>query len=264
VVVVDDGSPDASAEVAASFGERVSCLRQPNSGMAAARNRGAREAATEWLAFLDQDDLWLPAKLERQRDAAMSSGAPAVLTGVQFVDGSLRPLEVSRPSVRTDLEALLFRHPDMPQATPSTILVRHDLFDAIGGFDERLGMSADWDLLLRLRLHTDFAYVPEPLVLYRRHGANESRNLAALERESIQVLEKAFASLALPKALRRRRRRCLAWNDAVLSGSYWGVGRRAHAVALGLRALFRDIRLVKRAAAFPVRRFQRLAKGAAL
>ena len=68
VIVVDDGSRDATAAVAERFGPAVRVLRQANGGPAAARNHGVREAGGEWIAFLDADDAWLPQKLERQAE----------------------------------------------------------------------------------------------------------------------------------------------------------------------------------------------------
>ena len=66
VIVVDDGSRDATAAVAGRFGDPVRVIRQENAGPAAARNHGVREACSAWIAFLDADDAWLPEKLERQ------------------------------------------------------------------------------------------------------------------------------------------------------------------------------------------------------
>jgi glycosyltransferase involved in cell wall biosynthesis len=68
IVVVDDGSVDDTALIVERFGDAVTCIRQENRGVAAARNRGARECGTEWVAFLDADDIWPPTKLERQRN----------------------------------------------------------------------------------------------------------------------------------------------------------------------------------------------------
>jgi len=77
--VIDDGSSDNSAEIAAAFGPPVRVLRQPNQGESVARNRGMEEARGSWIAFLDADDLWRPRKLESQL-ALVDDGVVAVHT----------------------------------------------------------------------------------------------------------------------------------------------------------------------------------------
>ena len=77
IIVVDDGSTDETAEIAASFGSLVRVVSQLNAGEGAARNRGISESAGEWVAFLDADDLWEPTKLEQQLSAVQATGAIA-------------------------------------------------------------------------------------------------------------------------------------------------------------------------------------------
>jgi glycosyltransferase involved in cell wall biosynthesis len=252
VVVVDDGSVDETAMVVESFGRAVTCVRQENRGVAAARNRGARESETEWVAFLDADDVWLPTKLERQRSRVRGCGAGAIFTAVERVAEDLSPIARGPvPDVKDDLATLLLHGATIPQGTSSTLLVRYSIFTGIGGYDETLSTMADWDLLIRLRLRTRFAHVLEPLVLYRR-GAM-SRNVELLEHDSVRILQKAFTSLDLPPAVRGLRRRCVAWNDLVLSGSYLNAGSYARAVKLVVRSVLRDPTLVGRIVGFALR-----------
>ncbi len=266
VVVVDDGSTDRTPEIASGFGGGVRCVRQPNGGVSKARNRGAAELRTDWIAFLDADDVWLPDKLERQV-RALRPGQRAVLTGIRTVDAELKSIRVPETDrtpetpIRLDLESILFHREGIPKATPSTLLIRNDLFEELGGYDEGLANMADWDLLLRLRLREEVAWVPDPLVLYRRHATNMSRSVRMLERESVRVLDKAFASVALPEDLRRLRRRCLAYNDSVLAGSCFWSGNLGRAAGYGLRALARDPSLTGRFVGFPIRHLLRVVRG---
>jgi len=91
VVVVDDGSTDGTREIVRGYGEPVRLVEQPNSGPAAARNRGVREARGEFIAFIDADDLWLPEKLALQVPLFDDEEVGLVSCRVQLVDGSGRP-----------------------------------------------------------------------------------------------------------------------------------------------------------------------------
>ena len=252
VVVVDDGSHDGTASVAQRFGDRVALVRQQNRGVAEARNAGVAHARTEWLAFLDADDVWLPRKLERQAQVA-ADGCRAVFCALQAMERGGTPLPFRSGPVALGLDALLRHSEAIPQGSSSTLLVRRDHFDAVGRYDSRLATMADWDLMLRLRLAGPFGYVDEPLVLYRRHGGNMSRNVPMLERESGIVLAKAFDHPELPVELRGLRRSCFAWNDLVLAGSYFWAGHGFAALRHGARALRGDPSLLGHFAAFPLR-----------
>jgi glycosyltransferase involved in cell wall biosynthesis len=253
IVVVDDGSRDDTRAIANRFAPRVACITQRNSGVAAARNRGVVATATEWIAFLDADDLWRPHKLERQLHAAQTSQADVVLCDLGLIDLEGRQLPQQPRATSLDIEPLLLHRDEIPQGTSSTILVRRALFDEIGRYDEGLATMADWDLLIRLRLRTTFAHVAEPLALYRRYSGTMSRSVALLERESRIILEKTFSRGDLAPELRRLRTACLAWNDLVLSGSHLHAGNLTRAVQYGLRAVLRDPRLTPRLLGFPLR-----------
>ncbi len=262
IIVVDDGSVDETALIVGRFGRFVTCIRQENRGVAAARNRGARESGTEWVAFLDADDVWLPTKLERQQNRLRDSEAAAGFTLVRLVAEDLSPIPSRAvPGVRDDLEALLLHGEKIPQGSSSTLLVRYSTFAGIGGYDEMLSSMADWDLLIRLRLRTLFAHVAEPLVLYRR--GSMSRRVDLLERDSTRILQKAFGSLDMPLTIRGLRRRCLAWNDVVLSGSYLHAGRWTRAAQLAVRGVLRDPTLTGRILGLPYRQLKRRWNGQA-
>lgn len=257
-VVVDDGSTDGTGRVAGAFPE-VRLLRQANAGVAAARNAGVRETRSEWVAFLDADDLWMPGKLAEQIEAAAGSEAGAVFCDLQII--GLLGEEIPQPppvTVSLEMEALLLHEESIPQATSSTVLVRRSILEAVGGYDETLATMADWDLLIRLRRRTTFAHVPRKLAAYRRYPGTMSRSVPMLERESRIVLDKAFGSSDLPEALRRLEARSRSWNDLVLCGSYFQAGRIPRAVRFGLSAVARNPRLIGRILGTPMRRMRRL------
>ncbi len=240
-IVIDDGSTDGTAEVAASFGERVIYVRQPRSGVSAARNHGAELAAGELVSFLDHDDTWLPRKLELQVDELQRRRGELALCAVGVVDADGGDLRVQRLRARHDLlTGMLTFDGTSTVSCGSTGLFRRASFLQMGGFDQALSTSADWDLLVRYVLRGPVVYVDEPLVSYRVHAANMSRDIAVTERDMRRAFAKVFADPALPDAQRRRRRQAYAGLYRMLAGSYRDARRWSDAARTVLRAMSYD------------------------
>jgi glycosyltransferase involved in cell wall biosynthesis len=169
VVVVDDGSEEPAPPGLAGMDDpRVHVVRRGEShGVAAARNAGIAAARGDWIAFLDDDDLWSPDKLRLQLDAARRHGASVVYAGVVVLDGARNVLYADSPTVAS-LDELLQRN-SIP-AGSSNLVVKAELLRAVGGFDERLTYVADWDLWITLAAGGRMAVCPELLVGYVRQG----------------------------------------------------------------------------------------------
>jgi glycosyltransferase involved in cell wall biosynthesis len=173
VLVIDDGSTDASGDVARAFGGPVRCLRQPHGGASKARNLGIAEARGELVAFLDADDLILPEKLERQ--LACFTADPKL----QFCDAYTRNFWSPEIPVaeRVVDPRERFTHGDAPKpGLIITWLCRRELFDRLGPFepDLALGEDAEW------RDRLEGADVPretldQVLALRRLHADNATR-----------------------------------------------------------------------------------------
>jgi glycosyltransferase involved in cell wall biosynthesis len=164
VIVVDDGSTDATAAVAARF-PAVRCLRQANAGPSAARNRGAGEARGELIAFVDADDEVPPTKLGTQVGYLLANPEVSCVLGRQDVEleGAGAPSWIAHDAVFGDFAGV-----------PLMSLVTYrQTFLELGGFDTSLRIAEDRDLLVRMRENgVQIAVVPE-VVLHRRfHGAN--------------------------------------------------------------------------------------------
>ena len=169
LIVVDDGSTDGTAGVAAARGE-VRYFRQENAGGAAARNHGMRMARGELFAFLDADDLWPPEKLERQ--VARFAARPELEIAVAHVQNFWMP-EVA--AERSALEGHRRTQP-IPGYTAGTLLARRETFARLGEFAASLrhGDQTEWFLRAR-EAGAVIELLPEVLLQRRLHGGNVSR-----------------------------------------------------------------------------------------
>jgi len=169
VIVVDDGSED---ETPARLAERVSIeprlrvLRHDRSrGVAQARNAGIAAARGEWIAFLDDDDLWSPRKLRAQIDAAEATGGSFVYGSAAWLDEHRAFIHCPAPPEPDGLETQLLRW-NVIWGGCSNVIARAGLVRELGGFDEQLFQLADWDLWIRLALGGRAAFCPEVVLGY--------------------------------------------------------------------------------------------------
>ena len=179
LIVLDDGSTDRSAAIARGFDDaRTRYLYQQNGGPSKARNAGVAAARGTFIAFLDSDDVWLPRKLERQvtyLESHKDVGAVYSWYEVLEPNGSRR---VCPASVNNDRFGIITTGYGL---LPSATALRREIFQKIGGFDETFtGFGyEDRELSLRLCEVTQFACLPEVLLLYRHPeniGAHPRKN----------------------------------------------------------------------------------------
>jgi glycosyltransferase involved in cell wall biosynthesis len=173
LIVVDDGSTDETPVRLREVDDpRVRVVTNETSlRLPAARNAGAKLARGEWLAFLDDDDLWSPHKLRAQLDAARAGSAAWVYGRAIVVDACARVLEADPFPAPEDLPSLLLEGNWIPGGG-SNVMVRVDAFRTIGGFDEGLRFFEDWDLWLRLLPVGLPAACDEVVVARVEHGHN--------------------------------------------------------------------------------------------
>jgi glycosyltransferase involved in cell wall biosynthesis len=189
VVVVDDGSPDNAARVAARF-PGVRCVRQPNQGLAGARNAGIRESEGELLVFLDADDRLLPRALEAGISELRAHPEASFAFGRYRRIGSdgTRLGDDEQPRPDTDPYAVFLRY--NYAGVPADGIYRRSALEAVGNFDQ--GLPGVEDLDLGLRLSREFAVRPheEYVVEYRVHAGGMSQNAAAMLKMTRRALRR--------------------------------------------------------------------------
>lgn len=180
VIVVDDGSTDATAAIVESYDVRL--IKRVNGGQGAAKNTGIAAARGELIAFLDHDDLWAPPKLGRQVEAlAEMPAAAGVVVRLEVL------LEPGLPHPEW-----LPKSREYPWFPPSSWLVRREAFETVGLFDEGSNVP-DFDWMLRARdLGLTFAIVPEVLGTYRIHGRNASYGRDVIAEDGFVALRRSL------------------------------------------------------------------------
>jgi glycosyltransferase involved in cell wall biosynthesis len=193
VIVIDDGSTDASPDIVRSFAPRfrhLSVHRLEHAGPYRSRNHAIGLARGDYIAFLDADDVWAPEKLSKQ--VAVLDGRPdvgLVHTGVTHIDGAGQILRTRAPANRYAgdcFEALIVRN----GVTTSSVVVRRSLLEQAGGFDEAFTACGDWELWTRLARQTRFVILPEPLTHYREHMHNITASTARVRRYEQAIIVK--------------------------------------------------------------------------
>jgi glycosyltransferase involved in cell wall biosynthesis len=223
LIVIDDGSTDGTAEHLARLGETIRIERIEHRGPAAARNRGVELALAPLIAFLDSDDLWAPAKLERQLAFMRANPGCAICqtNEIWIRDGRRvnpglrhrkRAGDIFIDSLRTCLISM------------SATMMRTDLFRSLGGFDESMAAAEDYDLWLRILIDHEAGLLDQPMVTRRGgHPDQTSATTPALDRFRILALTKLLAHDGLSPARRTAAVEVLAEKCRIYAG---GLARR--------------------------------------
>jgi glycosyltransferase involved in cell wall biosynthesis len=199
IIVVDDGSTDATAEIAESvtqIDKRVRVVRQQNGGVASARNRGIAEAQGDYIAPLDADDLWQPENVALQMEAMNAGGPDTALSYAWYVsiDEHGKVLGAGPPSMFRSRRQVFFGQIDSNFiGNGSCTVMRRAAVEAVGGYDVTLRAreaqgSEDHALYLALAERWNFAVVPLYLVAYRHHAESMSQDAVRMARSETLVV----------------------------------------------------------------------------
>jgi GT2 family glycosyltransferase len=189
VIVVDDASTDDTPGVVAALGDdRLRMIRhEMPQGVSSARNLGVAEARADWLAFLDDDDLWAPDKLASQLQAARESGRDWVYTGAVVINSHDRIVRAQRPLPPDTIVTALLRYDAIPGGG-SNVVMRRTTWRQTGPFDTRLRSGEDWEMWIRLAKHGLPTCVCSPMIAKRLHRSNATIDIAEIVRGT-QLIE---------------------------------------------------------------------------
>ena len=250
VIVIDDGSTDATAEVIASFGSGVRSVRQQNRGTGAARNAGVAAASGELVALLDHDDRWLPNRLALQVPLIVDPSIALVHGGVRvFRSETGEVTSEVLPPARMDIHDLIGW---CTVACSTTLFRRVDVL-AAGGFDEALRGTDDWDLWIRLLDRGVAVGVPQILSEMRIHATNQGGDPERVLTEGLRVVERHRqhhpGCADCHDAAERARIGLLDHyyaSVAVSADAAWRAGHRARALRLRASGILRHPGVLKR------------------
>lgn len=228
IVVHDGGSPEDLSWVAAEF-PRATVVQQAHAGASVARNRGVLMTSGSLIAFMDQDDVWVPEKLEHQVAAlAAHATAGACFSDVQVFDSGQGVPAGSAATGPVDAEVVLqangskdpaaalaasLEHFSSSFVVPSSLLIRRECLAATGLLDPWYPFTGDFDVLIRLGAVYDVVRCPSVDVFYRKHAGNFSnrydvgrRELREMRRRFVQI-GREWQSPELKAAARQQLRR---------------------------------------------------------
>ncbi len=224
VVVVNDGSTDDTAQVLEELAPTLPANfvyeNKLNGGEASGRNRGVELATGEFVAFIDQDDVWHPEKLERQMklfeqdpELGLTFTAKTQISGESSETVGPRDWDTAPEHALRELMIGCC-------ITPSTVVARKRVLEAAGPFDESLWLGCDWTMWLNVATNGErIGYEPTPLTDYYVHGGNMSSEVSRIAKAALVIFPRLFASGRLPQSIQRMERWCYArWH--MISAAY--------------------------------------------
>lgn len=198
IIVVDDGSTDSTDAVIKPYIGSIKYIRQNNQGNGAARNTGIKEAKGEFVAFLDSDDLWLPDKLEKQIKYLQEHPDVDMVYGNGIIFGNTKDSGrslISHKKARQLSKKVTLRDEFMKSTIrSSTILIRKNILDELGGFDPNLRVCVDGDFSLRTLSKYKVAFMDDILIRYRKHDGNISSNREQRMIHSIRLIQNLLSN----------------------------------------------------------------------
>ncbi len=192
LIVVDDGSTDDTGKRLSQY-KNITVVNQVNQGVSAARNRGIASSRGDLIAFLDSDDTWLPEKLSVQVNFFMRHPETEIC---QTQEIWIRHGKRVNPGLRHEKISGLFfeRSLALCLVSPSAVMIRKELLESVGLFDETLPACEDYDLWLRINANIPILLIDEPLVIKRGGHADQLSSNSGLDKYRIQSIKNLLGS----------------------------------------------------------------------
>jgi len=177
IIVVDDGSTDGTADILKSFGDQIKYIRQENQGPAASVNTGIKTSKGSLICWFGSDDVYMTNKISEQVDFLLKEPSISIAYSDYIMidsNGSkLMDVQVPYPPFEQFARSLLIRN----FINGSTVIMRKECIDAVGDYDETLRADPDGDMWFRMLKHGyRFGHISKPLVKYRWHSSNVSKD----------------------------------------------------------------------------------------
>jgi len=241
IIVVDDGSSDGTKQLMRErfAGKLVYIRKEVNGGLSAARNTGVKAARGRYVAILDDDDLWLPEKLKMQ--VGLIEEQPSL--GLVYCNSlTINEHDEVKGEIKGSKRGALFDEllSSNCLGPPSGVLVPKTVLAQVGYFDENLSALEDWDLWIRVSQLYDIDFVDMPLLRYRVHGDNMSKDVTNMQRSTFTVLDKYWPEVCKEKGSEDERNRVYSNHCVNFAWKQYSRGNREAFSDLVLKALEYD------------------------
>ena len=200
IIVIDNGSTDQTYQMVSSLFPDINYFTEKKRGVSAARNKGIIESKSKWIAFLDSDDTWEPKKLEKQMEFSVFNQHKYRLIHTNETWYRNKKI-LNQLKKHKKLGGKIFKNSlQLCCISPSSVLVKKQIFDDYGLFDENLEVCEDYDMWIRITSKEEVGFLDSPLVLkYGGHSDQLSKKFWGMDRFRIEALEKNLKNKCFTK-----------------------------------------------------------------
>ena len=220
IVVVDDGSVDGTRVALKPYMQKIRYHYKENGGIASAKNAGIKLSQTEYVAFLDHDDLWVSDKLKLQMECFSENPQVGLVYAkyTSFKDGKELRTKPEKGYSGWIFKELLSKS----FIQTSTVVVKRECLDAVGPYDETFSLGDEYDMFLRIARKFQCGFVDKGLTRYRVHDTNASNNDFLFDNENLGVYKKIYNNFTDLDGVEKKilRKRIARYSMKVAEGLY--------------------------------------------